>query len=487
MATRNSLVAGIDVGTSSVKVLCVDRDGRIVKVRKRHKDVKTQHIAWFETIKECFRELGGMVDLRRVDAVAMASQVNTYILYSSSKAEEDWLVLDWTSGAGTEQLRQIRKAFDQDYFLEHISMPHPQMISYPLPRMKYLKQVHAHDWDRAEKVLQPKDYLYHRMTGVFASDPLTWRGLSNIKDCCFHNGLLKDNGIPKELLPELHSSFACLGRLLGTVSKDLCIRESVPVYLGCNDFFAALAGMGVVGPGGYFDVSGTSEHVGTVSKSLDWDNQSISGPFFDGFVRYGVTTSSGISLEWGCKNFDLPDNRCSVSESAAPIFLPYLSGERSPIWNNNARGVFFGLDSAHDKTALAYSVREGVVFSLYHIWKSLQFDGVYDNEGIRTGGAASADESLNQLKADLFATSFYTLKEKESTALGAAMIGAVGEGWYGNISEAADKLVSIDNEIVPNLKTRERLMRRFETYVSLYPALKDLFDKFSVIRENPDE
>ncbi len=485
MMLPNCLVAGIDVGTSAVKVLCVDAEGTSVKVRVPY-DSGLGARVWFEAIKKCFGELAKSVELARVEAIAMACQVNTYILFDDDKACDELVVVDWASGEGREQLEDIKKRFSADYFLEHISMPHPDMISYPLPKLAFLRKRFGNDWAQTQKILQPKDYLYYKLTGVFASDAFTWRGLSNIGDSSFHGQLLKDNNIPERYMPVLYSPFSSAGGLLQSAAEELGLSAGIEVYLGCNDFFAGLLGMGVTGPGQYFDVTGTSEHVGVINDKVVTDGKLISGPYFNGFVEYGVTSGSGVSLEWGRKMFgehgvdaDNPTN--------APIFLPYLKGERSPIWDSKARGVFFGLDLSDDSGSMAYSVREGVVLSLYHIFKQLGVGGDFREKTIRTGGVVAQDNILNQLKADVFGIAFEIIKEKESTALGAAMIAGIGKGWYVDIDEAAGALVKVEQQIKPNLAKKDCLEKRFEIYEKLYPALKDVFGGFGSIMETQDE
>jgi sugar (pentulose or hexulose) kinase len=365
-------------------------------------------------------------------------------------------------------------------------MPHPDMISYPLGRLAFLRESFSDDWEQTQKILQPKDYLYYKLTGVFASDAFTWRGMSNIEDSSFHEQLLKDNNIPERYMPELYSPFSSAGTLSQSAAEELGLPEGIEVYLGCNDFFAGLLGMGVTGPGQYFDVTGTSEHVGMICDKVVTDSKLVSGPYFNGFVEYGVTSGSGVSLEWGRKMFG--DHTVDATNQVnAPIFLPYLKGERAPIWDNKARGVFFGLDLSNDSGSMAYAVREGVVFGLYDIFRRLSIgDDIWDKT-IRTGGTVTQDDSLTQLKADVFGMSFEVVKEKESTALGAAMIAAIGKGWYSDIHEAVGALTDVAQQVKPNPTKADSLKKRFEVYEQLYPALRDLFHSRDSITDTQDE
>jgi xylulokinase len=484
--TRSGLIIGVDIGTSAAKILCVDEKGPVAAIRKQYvTSAGNAPATWIDAVRDCLARLKDKVDLNQAQAIAIASQVNTYILCDQNKPDDQWTVLEWTSQVGKEQLQNITSRFDADYFLKHISMPHPKMVSYPIVRIKYLKDVFARQWDSAQKILQPKDYLYYKLTGIFASDPFTWRGLSNIEDLQFHEDLLKDNGIPRDYLPELLEPFSAPGHLTDKMSKELFINKTVPVYLGCNDFFAALLGTGIYEPNQYFDICGTSEHIGAITDRLDPDCEGVCGPFFNNFVKYGVTTSSGSSLAWANRN--LGDSMSTGGSSSAPIFLPYLQGERAPIWDSDARGVFFGLEKNHDRRSLLYSVKEGVAFSLHHIWKSLGLDKGYNGRGIRISGTPAADETLNQLKADTFGTAFDIVDQKESAALGAAIIAAVGAQWFKDVKEAITTWVKIGRRVEPNPKNARLLAERFEIYQQLYPALKETFNQLRKLREQFSE
>ncbi|MHC4636701.1 MAG: xylulokinase [Planctomycetota bacterium] len=487
MTKAESFILGIDVGTSAVKVLCIDKAGRTVEtIKKLPTETDGGYYSWLDTITDCFMELREMVDLQMVEAISLTCQVNTYILFNSKMSAQDLMVLSWTGAHGSEQLRDIKKKYDEAYFIKTISMPHPDLISYPLPRLQYLRQQFPQAWSNTEKILQPKDYLYYKLTGIIASDPFTWRGLSNIQEQAFSKQVLKDNEIPADFLPDLYSPFSAPGCLTMQMAQALYINKPVPVYLGCNDFFAAVLGMGVIDPGQYFDIGGTSEHVGTITDRIETKPKAISSPFFENFVTYGVTGCSGLSIDWAHKTFSsfyknpgniIRDNRDAQKEM--PIFLPYLKGERSPVFDSDARGVFFGLNEKHDPGSLIYSVKEGVAFSHYHIWKTLDLNRAENKRPVRIGGLTSKDDQLNQLKADIFQLPFEVVQEEQIGALGTALIGAVGNGWFRDIREAIDAFVEIDRRIEPEPDKNNYLQKRYEIYQDLYPALKDIFKKFN--------
>jgi xylulokinase len=486
-------VVGIDLGTSSVKVLCVNRKGETIRTGQpynvdSYRTSGQNPAVFWNAIVKAFNNLNGLIDLNRISAIGITSQVGTYILYTPEKVEESLITVSWRDGGGAEQLKRLKNTFSTDYFIKHISMPHPDLISYPGTRALWFQDEMNEDWNLSDKFLQPKDYIYHKLTGVFATDAYSWRGLANLSDISFHDDLLNNLGISKAKLPELFNPLDAPGVLLPEIAEELGINSSIPVFVGCNDFFASLVGMGVIEQGQCFDMTGTSEHIGVISGLLDKNTSLVCGPYINGFIHYGVTANSGTAMSWAFKTFGKePDSKFSLEEELLneknpppPVFLPYMQGERAPIWDEKARGVFFGLECSNVERDLVYSVLEGVTFSLYHIWNGLSVTNAAE---IRVAGGAAFDDGLNHIKADLFQLPFAVMKEKDSAALGAAIFAGLGCKWFSSLKEAADHWVKTDHIIRPEGRFKDVLKSRFEVYKGLYPALKDSFRQWNDYKE----
>lgn len=476
-------IVGIDLGTSSLKALCVSRSGETISASCDYgaDEGTLGRIApyrWLEAVKRTFGLLSLKIDLQDITAIGLSAQVGTYILHSPGMEHSNLPGVSWRDSCGAEQLSRLKAAYPKEYFIKHISMPHPELISYPAPRIQWFRQEMHREWEVADMILQPKDYLYNMLTGLFASDPYSWRGFANLHDANFHDEFLCALSVPRSKLPMLYKPWDAPGSLLPEAASELGLKAGMPVYLGCNDFFASLLGMGVISPGQRFDMTGTSEHIGMISESLDSDTRLVCGPYFEGFAHYGVTANSGTSIAWAMDIFGgdsvegINPEAMLFGEVKPPIFLPYMRGERAPIWDGNARGVFFGLESGHTRAELAYSVLEGVAFSLRHIWQGLPAGG---RTGFLVAGGAARNGGLNSIKASLFRQPFVVMREKNSAALGAAMLAAVGRGWFASLGEATSKWVKEDYEVLPDERLAGILQKRFDVYTSLYPVLKDSF------------
>ena len=305
------------------------------------------------------------------------------------------------------------------------------------------------------------------LTGEYRTDKFSWRGLANIENGRYSEYFINEVGSP--ILPEIGKHTDKLGYVSGEVCALTGIPESTPVYIGLNDFFASLVGMGIGKVGDMFDITGTSEHLGVITDTLEKNTAMVSGPFITNFVHYGVTASSGASLDFAISDLGADDislNKNFVENS--PVFLPYLNGERAPVFDSNARGVFFGVNAECNKTNLAYSILEGVVFSIYHIYENL--GSPFSSKLTVSGGAAKSD-ALNYLKAEIFNIPVNILEESDTSALGALMIAAKKCGCNSDF-------VKVKKTVTPDGKLRELLLKRFQIYKKLYPALKDTFKDF---------
>lgn len=453
------MILGIDLGTSSVKVQIIDERENIHTYRGKYSDKKIG--CFYSGIKEALKEAEKEFDLKKIEAIGLSSQSCSYILYNGT---EDSPFYSWNDPGGSEYVEKAKELFSAEEFIKYISMPCPRMNSYPIPRILWFQEERKNEWKRMKILLQPKDYLYYQLTGMFASDKFLWRGLSNIEKSVFDTDMLNRLGMERDRLPELYSSFEAPGSLKRSTALELGLKEKTPVYLGCNDYFASLIGMGITGPGQNFDITGTSEHVGTILSHISWQEELISGPYINGNVLYGVTGNSGRSIQWAFKNFGNPGELVpeEMIEKDPAVYLPYLDGERAPIWNTRASGAFLGLHSSHSDRELLYSVMEGVAFSLYHIFNTMKERG----EGeIKTAGGAAVNFQFNRMKAALFGKPLFILKEKDTSALGAILCALTGSGKYKNLGEAAKYLVKTESVVEPEERLKEILLPRYEKYI----------------------
>lgn len=447
----NNKILGIDLGTSSVKLIVWDGKD-VFKAKAAYGEISPK--GWTDALKRAASEL----DLQNVCAIGLSSQVGTYIINDSD-------VISWNDTAGGEELEYIKKKYSTDKFVEEIAMPHPDLISYPIPRLMYILK----HYGQVQSVCQPKDYILRLLTGSCVTDRYSMRGLIHTRKGDYSSFFLNELGIERSALPKVTEPDALVGITTKECFEMTSIPEGIKVYAGLNDFFSSLVGMGIEESGQMFDITGTSEHLGYICDELCKDTKMVSGVYFDGFIHYGVTGSSGASLDFGIRELGFDNVNIQKSlENNAPVFLPYLNGERAPIYDSNAKGVFFGINGKTTRADMAYAVLEGVAMSIYHIYDRM---GKPESHSITVSGGASRNSILNTIKAELFGKKIYTLTENDTSALGAVQLAALASG----LIKKGERINSVSHCIEPTGRYKQVLLQRYEQYKKLYPALKEQF------------
>ena len=345
MSSMDKYFLGIDIGTSSVKLVMANKSGDVKKARSKYNFNNPE--GWCEALKNALNVLKGQIPLSLISAIALSSQVGTYITDQGD-------VIEWSSSCGEKELVEIKTAVSDDEFIKEIGMVHPNLISYPLPRLLYIKR----NCKNATSVLMPKEVIINELTGNKITDTFSQRGICNPLNNRYSERLLSRFNIDLKL-PEIKNPTDIAGFITEKASNIYGLPLDVPVFVGCNDFYAGLLGMGVLEYDTVFELSGTSEHIGIITSELE-KGSNISSKFFNGYVTYGGTKASGISCDFAIKNFGIGELDENLKITNQPIFLPYLKGERAPIYNENAKGVFFGISANTTKQDMAYAASGGV-------------------------------------------------------------------------------------------------------------------------------
>lgn len=453
-------VLGIDLGTSSVKAICIWPDGRTQRAGKNYtsRDADGWGSAFLTLLSE--------MDLSEVCAVGLSSQVGTYMIEGAAEP------IHWYDNVGDAECTAWREGESAETFMREIGMPHPLIRSYPLPRIRYILDTYGGTIDgHPRRICQPKDYLCWLLTGNWVTDTCSMRGLAH-PDGTYSAYFFDKLGITEDQLPPLIDPAGLVGTITDEIAARTGLSRGTPVYAGCNDFYTGMLGLGVGSTGEAFDVTGTSEHIGILQDTIDPYTDLVASPYLNTNVLYGVTASSGSSLSFAIRNYGM--DLIEVLDRPypdAPLFLPYVNGERAPIWDGDAKGVYFGIHTDCTKEELAYSVLEGVAFSIYHI-----YEGMGGSAGrMLVGGGASEDPFLNKLKASLFGIPVISTREKESSALGGAMWAAVGSGLCADVNDAIRTYVKQNQVFEPEKDWTEMLRQRFAVYKTLYPNLRQSF------------
>jgi xylulokinase len=274
----------------------------------------------------------------------------------------------------------------------------------------------------------------------------------------WNDGVLERLGLDKGKFPPFIRPGEIFGPLTPQVAARLGFKPGIPIIAGGPDFFAAILGTGTVKPGRACDRTGTSEGVNacTENRIADGRLMSYSHPVKPFWNLSGIISTTGKAVEWarGLLGLETYGEFYTLAETARAgaggvVFLPYLAGERAPVWNPRARGALRGLGLSTGRAEFARSVLEGVCFAIRDIVYTMEEAGAAVNE-LRVAGAASGNATLNRLKADIPKKKILTPVQKESERLGLAVIGSCALGTYASFAEAAGDLVRIDETLLPD-------------------------------------
>jgi sugar (pentulose or hexulose) kinase len=417
--------------------------------------------------------------------------------------------LSWQDTRAHAEAIALQQRLGRERLAVSLGIDLPPGPAWPLPRLLWLQRHEPHHLAQTWKMMQVKDFVAYQLTGELGTDASSWRGLMRLPSSDLALDVLHDLGLPSTLLAPRHSPFAMLGRVSSAAAEACGLAAGTPVMTGWNDLNCGLLGTGIARPGLGFDIGGTSEHMGVAlanETSVQRATNLMLAPYLSDDphgpprVCYGVTSAGGGSLDWYANQF-VPDllrqygmppsadahalieaNVASTPPGASGlIFLPYLYGERAPIWDGAARGVFFGLSGHHRHAHLVRAILEGVAFSLRQVLQTVEAAVGARIEKIYASGGPANVSAWNQIKADVLNRPLVIPHVTQAACLGAAMCAAIGLGWYPDAADAAGGMVQFAQAVEPEARQIARYDALFAVYASLYPQLKTAFAELASI------
>ncbi|MHA1505638.1 MAG: gluconokinase [Candidatus Asgardarchaeia archaeon] len=505
----DELYIGIDLGTGSVRSYVFDKSGNVISYDTKELEIKRPSLYEAEQDPEeiihKFKEalINSVRKLsedrkENIRGISISSQLHGMTAVDRDGKPLIPLII-WMDRRSKDIIGLIEKKMDGETIYSKTGCRLNTM--YPLAKIFWMKEKKPELFKRVDKFfVSAKDYVIYKIFDEFSTDYSVASGSSilNIKELGWDGEILSLLDLDEEKLPKLRSCYDYLDSLPENIGEQLALREEVPVYFGASD--ASLSNVGLGALMGKIAVNvGTSGAIRTVSDK----------PLLDEFGRTfcylldennwlvgGAINSAGLSLKWFKENFGYPtiftEERKTLygliskeAESAKPasvIFLPYLSGERCPIWDPLARGVVFGLDLTTSRGEIARSVMEGVAFALRSIMSVIEENGLKVEE-VRIGGGGSRSELWCQIHADVLNKRVVKTEVEEASSLGAAIFASVSSGDFKNVEEAVDNMVRVGREYSPREEFTKIYDLAFQIYLKLYDRLKDLFPDFSKISD----
>lgn len=486
---------GIDIGTTSVKILAIDEKGRVVKSTGRNYPISFPKPLWSEQNPEDWwqqtidglKELLEDVEKADVEAISFSGQMHGLVILDAHDNVIRPAIL-WNDQRTEKECKYLNEEIGQKKVSEWTG--NLALAGFTAPKVLWVKENEPENFARIKKIMLPKDYIAYRMSGVFATDMSDASGTLylDVRNRTWSKPMLELLGINESQLPRLYESYEAVGTIKKELAEELGLKDTVRIIIGGGDQAAAAVGGGVVNTGACSVSLGTS---GVVFASVDnfyADEKNSLHSFCHANGKYhlmGVTLAAAASLKWWAEEINRTedfDNLLKEAEEAEiddnVFYLPYLMGERTPHNDPHCRGTFIGMNMTHQRKNLTRAVLEGVAFSLHDTFEIMKGMGIrIPVVSINGGGAKS--RLWCQIIADVLNVKVVKLNTNEGPAYGAAILAAVGSGLFRTVEEACASYIKITESIEADKKHVELYNKKYEKYKAIYPATKELFKKLT--------
>lgn len=492
---------GIDLGTSSVKIIVVDTNGKVIETVSKSYKISYPNIGWAEqnpedwwySTTEGIKEILAKSDLQSEDikGLGFSGQMHGLVLLDKDNKVLMPAIL-WCDQRTQKECDYLNNVIGKDKLSKYTG--NIALTGFTAPKILWVKKNRKDIYDNIAKIMLPKDYLRFKLTGVFATDVSDASGtlMFNVENRKWSKEMLNILELKEEVLPKVFESFQVTGKISEEATKITGLSKATVVVAGAGDQAAGAVGTGTVDSGIVSVALGTSGVVFACNEKFSVDRENRMHSFCHSNAKWhqmGVMLSAASSLQWWNDNINIDtttnsfDILLSEAENAVVgskglIYLPYLIGERTPYSDPDAKGGFIGLNITHKRGDMTRSILEGVCFGLRDSLEILKSLGVEIKE-VRVSGGGSVSKLWRQILADVFNLQVCSINSTEGPAYGAAILAAVGCGLYDNVDEACSALIKITDITEPIKKDVEKYNEIYKIYTSLYGCLKEQFKELS--------
>ena len=497
MKTTDDCLLGIDIGTSGLKCVLIDRDGQVLGQAFRAYTPDTPRPGWVEQDPETWVEaalsaVSEVVDRAGMNRAAIAGLGFSGQMHSTVCLDKNGQCLRpamlWLDHRSAAQVAALREQIGTVQLAEWIG--NPIMPGFMLVSLLWLEECEPATWDRLAHVMLPKDYVRYRLTGELNTDYTdgSSTALLNVRQRAWCSELLDAAGIPTNILPPLRESTDPIGQLTPQMAEAMQVSSGLPVVCGAGDQEAQAIGNGLIRSGLVSCTIGTGGQLFTPIDRYQFDPELRLHTFCHAVPAQwhweAATLAAGLSLRWlrdevlgGRYTYqEMADAAATIEPGAEGLlYVPYLAGERTPHMDPSAKGVFCGLTLRHTWKHLTRAVMEGVVFSLRDGLELMQAMGLSIERIIASGGGTQHPLWL-QLQADILDAEVVRTETQEAAALGAALLAGIGAGLYSDFGAASAAAVRYSADVYhPRPAIAARYHEQAEIYRKLYPALAPIF------------
>lgn len=485
-------VIGLDIGTTSVKACLFDLTGKLVAVGERMLQTFYPEQGWAEqdpreierSSVQAVREAVVKADIGKNELISIGFSAAMHSLICvDGEGNPLSPALIWADGRGYAQAEHILRTLGSSVYAKTGTPIHPMT---PFIKLLWMKENDYEPYKKAAYFMSIKEYILYCWLNerVIDFSMASATGLFNPNTLRWEQDLLGMAGISEEQLSAIVPPTTLLTEIHQGIAEEMGIDEDVPFVIGAADGQLANLGIGAILPGEVAVSVGTSGAIRQITKGVKISkNQETFCYSFteDASIIGGPTNNGGIALQW-LKDL-LNDQRSfeeflQEAEQVPPgtnglVFLPYINGERAPLWNQRAKGNFYGVTITHKKEHFIRAVLEGITFNLYQIGQALA-EIAGEPQKIYVNGGLSRSRLWLQMMADVFDAEIYVPESYHSAAWGAAFVSLVALGRVHSFEEIKQN-IPMSSAIFPNKENSERYKEIYRQYASLE---KDLLKYF---------
>ncbi len=491
-------LAGIDLGTSSVKVLIMDSRGNSLAVAHRGYEVMTPKMSyaeqdpeiWWKCTAEAVREAlaGSGIDPEELLGIGFSGQMHGLVAMDKERKLVGPAII-WMDQRSAKEAAAIRELAGELTDTELLNQPGAGMM---ICSLLWLKNHQPEIYDRIHYVMLPKDYIRYRLTGEIGTDEADASATLafSVRNRCWCRELIRRAGLKEDIWPAVNGSAEIAGCVSSRAAGETGLSENTKVVYGAGDSAAQLIGNGVTEEGIMACNIGTASQIAVAVNQPVYDRKMRLQTWCHGaagrWYVQGGALNGGSTLSWLKKKVlkdERPYGELDKEAGLVPagaeglLFIPYLAGERTPVMDPYAKGIYFGMGMKHERAHMIRATMEGVIFNLKESARVLDEMGIARNRMISSGGAAKG-VTWKQIQADIMEMPVYTTKTEEEACQGAALMAGVGCGVYKDMKEACAAVVKINEDPVePIMEHVKRYREQQEIFRELYQRVKDLYPR----------
>lgn len=491
------LYIGIDLGTSAVKLLLMDGTGTIHRTVSREYPLEFPRPGWsqqdpadwWRAVIDGLGELTSDCDCAQIDGIGCGGQMHGLVILDAQDEVIRPAIL-WNDGRTAEETAHLNEVVGREKLSAYTG--NIAFAGFTAPKLLWIREHEPDCFARIAKIMLPKDYINYMLTGIHCTDYSDASGmlLLDVANRCWSHEMMEICGVNEAQMPQLFESCAMVGTLRPALASELGLPAGVRVCAGAGDNAAAAVGTGVVGEGGCNLSLGTSGTLFVSSADFRVDEHNALHAFAHadgGYHLMGCMLSAASCNKWLMEEIlrtdDYAGEQAEIDEARLGenrvFFLPYLMGERSPINDTHARGVFLGMSMDTTRADLTQSVLEGVAFAIRDSFEiARQLGIVIPSTRICGGGAKSP--LWKKIFANVLGIPLEAVASEQGPGLGGAMLAMVACGRYATVADACNALVQVCEVTQPEPALTAKYAARYRQFKQIYPACRMLFAEFDM-------